>query len=47
MCRAHVYFSPFLCDQWSQRYTIDAKNTTSAITLLLFFAFFRKFVKKL
>ena len=40
MCRAHVDFSPFLCDLWSQRYTFDAKNTTSAITLLLFFVFF-------
>jgi hypothetical protein len=30
----------------SQRYTFDAINTTSAFALLLFFAFFRKFVKK-
>lgn len=47
MCRAHVDFSPFLCDQRSQRYTFDAINTTTAFALLLFFIFFRKFVKKL
>ena len=46
MSVASADFSPFLCDQRSQRYIFEANNTTVAIACPLFFIFFRKKCKK-
>ena len=39
-------FSPFLCDQRSQRYIFGARNTITDYPMVLLFRFFIKIMKK-